>query len=540
MKIPKVEYDVYCKLTGKNLIKLNLTVCENSKVKLSVPVELTESLDKLNGSSGYYNDICYTATSDSGTDISLKDRKNEFVEGNKTVCQDNCEFSEYDYTNKKAKCSCKVKESKTSILDMKIDKDELFKQFTDVQNFANINLLHCYKVLFSKKGIKSNIACFSIIPINIIHLICIILFYTKQKKTLDFQVKDITFAIDNWKLVKEYEKEVSRTKKTTKENKTKPKKKNKVFKKTINDNNNQMIILPSPIDYYFFSRLLNKHNNPPKKKVRIIKQNINLNSRLQRSSNLKTTGFIQPITNSKKGEIINKSRQIMSYNDEELNNLPYDLALRFDNRTYCEYYISLIKINHIIIFSFFYSKDYNSRVVKMDFFFVSFVIYFAINALFFNDNTMHKIYEDQGYFNIKYQLPQIAYSFLISFVLNLLLKLVALSEGNILTFKKNKNKTNLTQREKNLKKLLDIKFIIYFIISTIFLIFFWYYLSMFCAIYSKTQYHLIKDTLISFGLSLLYPFGIYLLPGLFRIPALSDRNNKRKYLYHLSKVFQMI
>ena len=74
-----------------------------------MPVKITEDLDKLNASSGYYNDICYTATSDSGTDISLQDRKKEFVDGNKTVCEDGCDFEEYDYIYERAKCSCKVK-----------------------------------------------------------------------------------------------------------------------------------------------------------------------------------------------------------------------------------------------------------------------------------------------------------------------------------------------------------------------------------------------------------------------------------------------
>ena len=63
---------------------------------------------------------------------------------------------------------------------------------------------------------------------------------------------------------------------------------------------------------------------------------------------------------------------------------------------------------------------------------------------------------------------------------------------------------------------------------------------MFCAIYVNTQLHLIKDTLISFGLSLLYPFGINLMPGIFRIPSLSNPKNKRSYLYSLSKIVQLI
>ena len=51
--------------------------------------------------------------------------------------------------------------------------------------------------------------------------------------------------------------------------------------------------------------------------------------------------------------------------------------------------------------------------------------------------------------------------------------------------------------------------------------------------------HLLKDTLLSFGLSLIYPFFTYLIPGLFRIPALSDPKKNRKYLYDFSKFLQI-
>ena len=91
MMIPKIEYDVYYKLNGTKLIKLNLSYCSNVKIDISIPVKINEKdIDKYNSSSGYYNDICYVATSDSGTDIILKDRKNEFIDNNKTLCQEYC------------------------------------------------------------------------------------------------------------------------------------------------------------------------------------------------------------------------------------------------------------------------------------------------------------------------------------------------------------------------------------------------------------------------------------------------------------------
>ena len=110
-----------------------------------MPIIITENLDKLNISSDYYNDICYTATSDSGTDIILKDRKKEFIEGNKTICQEDCDFSDYDNTTHIVNCSCKVKESPLSFVNMKINKTKLYENIIDIKNVANINILICYK-----------------------------------------------------------------------------------------------------------------------------------------------------------------------------------------------------------------------------------------------------------------------------------------------------------------------------------------------------------------------------------------------------------
>ena len=151
---------------------------------------------------------------------------------------------------------------------------------------------------------------------------------------------------------------------------------------------------------------------------------------------------------------------------------------------------------------------------------------------------MHKIYEIKGKFDIETQLPIIAYSTLISAILNAPLNLLALSNDPILSFKQGNIRINIAKRVKNLKNMFTIRFILYFIISLLLLAFFWYYISLFDVIYKNTQMHLLKDTLISCGLSLLIPFGIYLFPGFFRIPALSNRKYKRECLYNFSKFLQ--
>ena len=57
-------------------------------------------------------------------------------------------------------------------------------------------------------------------------------------------------------------------------------------------------------------------------------------------------------------------------------------------------------------------------------------------------------------------------------------------------------------------------------------------------IYINTQIHLIKDTIISLVTSLILPFGLYLIPGIFRIPALKIEKNGNKCLYKFSLVLE--
>ena len=95
-------------------------------------------------------------------------------------------------------------------------------------------------------------------------------------------------------------------------------------------------------------------------------------------------------------------------------------------------------------------------------------------------------------------------------------------------------------KNKKFKKYLLIKFILFFIVNYSFFILFWYYLSCFCAVYRNTQLYLIKDTLICFGLSLLYPIGLSLLPGIFRIPVLNSKKKNKECLYKFSKIIQLI
>ena len=234
-------------------------------------------------------------------------------------------------------------------------------------------------------------------------------------------------------------------------------------------------------------------------------------------------------------KIVKIKKTSKKYNDYELNELNYKEALKKDRRTFFQLYLSLLKTKHILIFSFFQLNDYNSYMIKIYIFFFTFAMNYVVSAMFYTDSTMHKIYIEDGSFNINYQLPQMFYSFIISTVLGNILNLLGIYEGNIAEFKKIQ-KPNKNQR----KVLLNIKMkvILFYFIDYILLLFFWIYLGCFCAVYKNTQIHLLLDVSSSFALSLVTPFISILLPCLFRILSLKNKEGKHKLLFKFSKILQ--
>ena len=90
------------------------------------------------------------------------------------------------------------------------------------------------------------------------------------------------------------------------------------------------------------------------------------------------------------------------------------------------------------------------------------------------------------------------------------------------------------------KRQLIIKYIIFFILGLIFLVFFWMLLSAFGAVYQNTQLFIFENALISFAISLIYPFFINILPCIFRIASLNSEKKDNECIFNLSKLLQIL
>ena len=245
----------------------------------------------------------------------------------------------------------------------------------------------------------------------------------------------------------------------------------------------------------------------------------------------KSKVIFKNIRSNEKDDINNiiKINDTEKLDDLDLNNLTYDKALELDKRTLIQIYWNRLKKKHLIIYTFFATNDHNLIYIKLSRFFFLVCTNMAMNVIFFFDISMHKIYLDYGKYNFIQQIPQIIYSSIVSLIIKILIGMLCYTDNNIYAIRQIED--NNQQKIKKIIKAIKIKLAIFFIVTFIFFLSYWYLISSFCAVYNNTQIIYMKDFATSFSLGFIYPFAIQLCFALLRIFTLRDKNKSRNFLY---------
>ena len=588
LSLTYVQYEIYNPYTFE-LIPLD--ICENTPIIIKSPVNLEDGLEtiytKMNNSGynlfnlndSFYNDICSTYTTQNDTDISMVDRKKLIFDKYKNIslCQTGCNFTNYDNKYKKAECQCKVQQEETNREPEEIEFDKLFiiESFYNPLKHSNFLVMKCFSLVFSLKGQLDNIGSYIMSGLFFLFIISFLWYCIRGGKIIDKYI--LSFVTIKRLVSYEKIKNFTEINKNQKVKKKSFKKSSKPInpKKQLNNfqfNNNNINIYINHSNKPYLDKNKRNKNFPPKKRKHIPKETIKINessafpnqlvknnitnqtnSRILKDNSF-LTNHIRKITKFKKRKIrknlikkINKNdnlyrSQIQNtfYSDIEMERFEYEKAIILDKRTYCQYYAALIKRKQLLLFTFFQRKDYNLIQIKICLLIFSISLYFTINGFFFSDNTMNRLYENGGDYDFFFQLPQLLYSIMISVVINTSLKALSLTEKEFISLKIEENIIILREKAIKARKEVKLRIALFFISSFLTMLFFWYFISSFCAVYKNTQLALIKDSLISLAFSMIYPFALYLLPGMFRIPSLRASKKDKKCLYIISSFIAMI
>ena len=566
-----IQYEIYSPI---NITKLNLSICNNMTIKINSPVKLSDELlniyndvknkgyDLFDINSAFYQDICVPYTTLNDTDAMLSDRINYYYHNDEILCQSNCKFSNYSIQSQLLKCECDITNGEIKIKESKkFQAKILYESFYDSLKFSNYKVLICHKLTFSINSITKNIGSIISITFFCVYLLFLIMYYFKginllktefseeminHKEDINKEIINIKEDKDNIDIKKEIKDELTikkvkkqkklnvktksskalKTKKSSKKNiifSNSPPKKNIKKTKFSLDRNKSTATLTKNVEI-FSKQMSNKNliiNNKINSSISILDNNSNRNNNANKNNNNELSK-------------INEINQKENLDNYELNNLSFNKAIELDKRTFITIYWSVLKREHLIIFTFFIRNDHNIIYIKLCRFIFLVCTDMALNVFFFSDETMHKMFLDYGKYNFIQQIPQIIYSKIISQLIEVFLCFLSMTDKYYYEIK------NLENDHKNrifkITKCIKIKLTFFFVFTLFMFLFNWYVITCFCAVYVNSQIAFIKDSISSFVLGILSPFIIYSIPVSLRVISLRLQKYNLSFLYKLSDI----
>ena len=435
------------------------------------------SYNPFNPESEFYNDICTPFTDENGYDVLLDLRRKYYFNENNNLCEENCQFLNYNETIKMFTCNCSIKKNMNDtsnnfeIKPMIIPDDFYQKKET----YSNIKVFKCAKTVFSLQGQKLNIGSYIILACFAGLISIIIIYFLKGRKQLD----------DDYKKLSE----------------------------NVNKNTNNNINVNVDI------------NND--KKTANLPKNDGVETQPNKGGNTRSDDVILTKIEQNPSEI--KKDYVFSTNDMNLAN--YQIAKDKDTRSFIQYYWSLIQNKQLLIFTFYTYTDHNLRIIKIALFLLFISFYLSFTALFFNDDIMRAIYEYKGNTDAAIHITNILLSSFCCLIMNLLIRFITLSERDISKAQEINNPENRIAQFEKIKRILKKKLIALFIISGILMIICWYYVSAFCAVFKNSQGRYFLNVFWTFILCNLWPFITSLIAPLFRIKSIKNKNMECMYKF---------
>ena len=210
------------------------------------------------------------------------------------------------------------------------------------------------------------------------------------------------------------------------------------------------------------------------------------------------------------------------------DNLPFNSALNQDKRNFWNIFKHNFMEKFPLIRMFYKISKFELLPINMLIYFTNLEILFGINGLFYTNNQISTDFNNNLGFYVS--ILNSIYSFLCGILIFNFLKLFIIFTPILDTYVKEIKEQNiLIQKIKKYLKLVKIKFFIFIFINHIIVVYFWYYMTIFCIIYNKTQIKWFIRCWISFSLTFFECLIFSFLFTSFRFFSLKYKN---KNLYN--------
>ena len=588
------NYGVYL----ENGTQLDVSIaCKDKKVSISASITNTDLVkldnasyfsdlgyDIYNESSNFYTDNCAPASID-GNDITLSDRKKDFYPSNVSLCNESCHYTNVNFTSKRFTCECDLNYNYTEDNNNEEKEEDNISYLDYFLSLINYKITVCYELFFDFKSYYYNAGFYIAVGTLVICIIQMFIFFTLGRKSLNKQILDNT--PNKNKLIETIKENLEKKKelmliymnKTFYPPKKRITKKIKLIKKEIeneekyhnyNENNNlkNKYRIANKIKTNIQTNQFQKNNLETANaliavsELRKKKFKTNLKKSLRNDSSKeiifnnikfgkrkitkKISLFFQRKNNktkkkSKKRKIIKDEYGLKKYiideqvDKKEYNIIPYEQALRIDNRGFFQIFLSVLVHEIEIINIFYYKSPYNHLSIILSIYIFELCLDLTLNCLLYTDDVVSEKYNNNGSIQFFTTLS-------LSFMSNIFASIIAFILGKLADYsyileimfkdiiKKNQYLLNIIK----FKKYLSLKLTGFFLIQMIINFCMCYYLMIFCTVYHKTQGSIMINYIVGIAESMTISLGLAIITSLLRLLSLK---NRWKTIYYTSKYF---
>ena len=539
----QVEYAIYD--SKKN--KLNLSSCNNVIINYAIKDGVLnntslissyseQGVDILNINDEYFNSICYP-DNNSDTDIILKDRINDIYQ-NYSICDSNCEYISINLKISIIECSCETK-TNISVEEEEANFGEMVQMTFKNSNFG---IVKCYNLLLNNNLIYSNIGLwiFSFLLIIHIPLFTYYFFFSKNLTKLfifremeKFNYIRISNPINKRKSARIFIKKNSSISSGMKFDFSKSSKTKELRHSVINSSRylrNSNKNRSSNLGLISFNKNSKEIKELYKENYILsnyfgIKKNSSSKIKIKQRQFKKDDLFKEPNFPGYY-HLIRFDSNILKYkrppnSNYILTNYDYNEAVKYDNRNFWRIFLICLFFKQSILHAFFFKSDIEMQSLRICHFIFSYSCDFALNALFYINDKISDRYHYEGenlyLYSLINNITISIFSSSVSFILKIILHYLINSKKKIENVfreqeKKLKRKNEIHSKDKLLitnqiiviLNKLKIKIMIFIISELILMIFFTYYISVFCVVFKGTQISWLSDSIVSFIMSNLF------------------------------------
>ncbi len=575
-------------------IKVNYIITNETNIDMDLAKKFLENdIDIFNEEDNFFNDICYNFTSENGTDVTLNDRKESYFQ-NISLCQKECTYLKIDLESKIVECVCPI----NSIININEEENKIEDEDSDENESSftsnNYEVILCYNKVFNKKILKINIGNFIMLFIGLIYFILILEYAFRGRKNIALYIvlnkygnqnppkkkknnNSIIFDNENFLTHTKCKSIILSEEINIDENKENKESIDMINIPIIHNNINEIIIKKESSDLDKIERhrkniniLSSLHNNyiikpdissiKTNKILTLLKNNNNNDNYTQNHKNNTLNNNLLQNNNSINHSINSISKRttnsfILGPNDSnsrlkkknikkntktksciEYDEMSFQSALLYDKRNIFHAYWEELKDKQIFLCLFF-NKHLMLKQLKIASFLIGTATDFFFNAFFYTDKYISKNYND-GALEYVTTLPKTILSSILTQLFCCFLEYLISSKTILLFLKKKIKKNNIYYRQCNsIINMCICKIRVFILVTSFSLIFFWYYITAFCAVYQNSQINWIKDALNSFWISLLTPLALCFFSLLLRNISIKKKN---KVLFYISKTLMIM